>query len=261
MIFVHEKNINNKIETNYHGLGNDINDFYLKQYLPFRHQLSKIAFEETNRNSFVAATTLFNQYSDELKKFEQDHPMVKSQSKFCSTFLEEMSVHLFKGLKEIQQGVFGIYNKGIFAGLRIKADKTIELIKKDVDFCIGKEVSISIDNQNASRVVLPVVAVEVKTYLDATMFGEVRSSSRAIRNASPNAKTYVLMGYKSIADAHIIAARNDSAITEMFVLREGANDPMNVDVIWDYWREIRNEINRASTTMPVNTIGRLINSK
>ena len=80
------------------------------------------------------------------------------------------------------------------------------------------------------------------------MFGEVKSSSKAIRNASPNAKTYVLMGYRSLSDVHIISARNDAALTEMFALRESADAPMRAEVIRDYWLEIRDAVQKCHQT-------------
>ena len=90
------------------------------------------------------------------------------------------------------------------------------------------------------ELILPIVAVEVKTYLDATMFGEIKSSSKAIRSASPNSRTYVLMGYRDLADEHIVAARQDATLTEMFALRENADSPFLPSVLKEYWEEINN---------------------
>lgn len=258
MLFMHENNLRNKIQHNYKGLGEEIEAFYQTHYLPTKQQLLAISFGKTEPDSFRNATEIFNSYYDALKHFSSDHPEVKSQSKFESTFLEEISTYLFHALPEITDGSLGVYNKRIFAGLKINNDKTVDVITKDVDFCIGKAVSLSIDQQAPTHLVLPVVAVEVKTFLDATMFGEVKSSSKAIKSASPNAKTYVLMGYRSLADAHIIAARNDSALTEMFALRANANDPMRADVIQDYWQEICTAVTNMSADIQVNTIGRLL---
>lgn len=218
MLFVHNNNLQNKIRTNYKGLGTSIQDFYDNKYLPVHNQLMAMSFSDADVESIRLATQVFNDYYEQLKEFSSSHG-VTSQSKFESTFLEEMSSYLFKDLRELQNGAFGVFNKRIFAGLKINNDGTVDIITKDVDFCIGKEIRLTIESQHPVTLVLPVVAIEVKTFLDATMFGEVKSSSRAIKNASPNAKTYVLMGYRSLADTHIIAARNDSALTEMFALR------------------------------------------
>ena len=91
------------------------------------------------------------------------------------------------------------------------------------------------------------------------MFGEVKSSSKSIKSASPNSKTYVLMGYKSIADEHIIAARQDSVLNEIFVLRKSENSPMDENVIFNYWEELSSSIQALVATNSIIVPGRLLN--
>lgn len=222
-----------------------------------RKSLLKLTFAETNIQAFKTATDIFNEYSKEINAFSMRYN-IKSQSKFASTYLEEISSYLFKDIPEIRSGELGIFNKKIYAGLKIDNNKRIGIITKDVDFCIGKKVNISIDDQLATELILPVVAVEVKTYLDATMFGEVKSSSKAIRSASPNSKAYVLMGYKDLADEHIIAARQDSALTEMFALRGGPSSPIDVDAVFYYWKEIESAVTEVANLSHISVPGRLL---
>ena len=196
-------------------------------------------------------------YYNELINFSNFNN-ISSQSKFTSTFLEEISVYLFKNIPDISSNTLGVFNKGIYAGLKINNNKNIEIIKKDVDFCIGKKVNITIDNQSSKTLIIPIVAVEVKTYLDATMFGEVKSSSRAIKNASPNSKTYLLVGYKDLANEHIISARQDSALNEIFVLRYNKNAPIDSDTLYEYWKEINNSIKELSNENSFVVPGRLL---
>ena len=151
-----------------------------------------------------------------------------------------------------------MFKKKVYAGLKIDKDKKIGLITKDVDFCIGKKVNISIDGQPSTELILTVVAVEVKTYLDATMFGEIKSSSKAIRSASPNSKTYVLMGYKCLADEHIIAARQDATLSEMFVLRKNENAPIDANALYLYWHEIVEAIAEISVDDEIVVPGKLL---
>ena len=257
MLFVHMNNLQNKIRSNYKGIGRNINNFYNNVYLPIHQQLMTIRITDSEINNINQVTQIFNDYYERLKEFSTVN-RITSQSKFESTFLEEMSSYLFKDLNELKDGTLGVFNKRIFSGLKINSNGSVDIITKDVDFCIGKEINLTIASQPLISIVLPVVAVEVKTFLDATMFGEVKSSSRAIKNATPNAKTYVLMGYRALADSHIIAARNDSALTEMFVLRENANDPMHAEVLIDYWKEIMNSVHLVSIENPVGKIGRLL---
>ena len=257
MLFVHMNNLQNKIRSNYKGIGRNINNFYNNVYLPIHQQLMTIRITDSEINNINQVTQIFNDYYERLKEFSTVN-RITSQSKFESTFLEEMSSYLFKDLNELKDGTLGVFNKRIFSGLKINSNGSVDIITKDVDFCIGKEINLTIASQPLISIVLPVVAVEVKTFLDATMFGEVKSSSRAIKNATPKAKPYVLMGYRALADSHIIAARNDSALTEMFVLRENANDPMHAEVLIDYWKEIMNSVHLVSIENPVGKIGRLL---
>lgn len=257
MLYVHENNFKTKIKSNYNGKSVEISDFYNNEYLPMRNKINSLDFNSGNLQTFEDATKTFNDYYNKLINFSKANG-IKSQSKFESTFLEEISIYLFKNLDEIKSEKFDFFNKGIYAGLKIDADNRIEIIKKDVDFCIGKKSNVVIDNQSPIVLILPIIAVEVKTYLDATMFGEVKSSSKSIRSASPNSKTYVLMGYKSIADEHIISARQDSTLTEIFVLRKNETSPMDYNAVYEYWKEIKDAVKNISTVSQIFVPGKLL---
>lgn len=258
MLYIHENNLKNKIITNYNGLRPEIEVFYNEKYLPMRNKILALEFSEPCKENFSIATSIFNEYYDDLLKFSKDYG-IKSQSKFESTFLEEISVYLVKDIQEIKESKLGIFNKKIYAGLKIDGNHKIEILTKDVDFCVGKRVDISISSQPKTELILPIIAVEVKTYLDATMFGEVKSSSKSIKSASPNSRTYVLMGYKSIADEHIFAARQDSALNEIFVLRKNDSSPMDANVIFDYWQELNQSIKMITMEDSISVPGRLLN--
>ena len=255
---MHENNIDGKISSNYNGLKDKLMDFKKNVYIPFKSSILAITFIKENMESFTKATKLFNDYYNTLLLFSRENG-IKSQSKFESTFLEEISCYLFKDIPEIKTNTFGIFNKGIYAGLKIDNDNHISILKKDVDFCIGKKSTIKIDNQYTAELIIPIIAVEVKTYLDATMFGEVKSSSKAIRSATPNSKAYILMGYKDLSDEHIISARQDSTLTEIFVLRKNKTSPMDESTLFEYWKEITQAISDVHSINKVITPGKLLN--
>ena len=269
MIFVHERNIDGKIAqtwdaklgivNGYKNLRNELIEFKTNVYLPFRAAIMALEFDEMHRANFDTATELINNYYQQLLLFSRSNG-VKSQSKLESTFLEEISCYLFKDLPEIRHNIFGVYNHGIYAGLKFDNNRHIVVITKDVDFCIGKKVRLQIEGQETPvDLILPVVAVEVKTYLDKTMLGEVRSSSKDIRSASPCSKAYVLMGHKSLDNEHIIAMRQDSMLTEMFVLKRSERSPMSSTVIYDYWKEIQTAVSTIQEPTVVSVPGRLLN--
>ena len=131
-------------------------------------------------------------------------------------------------------------------------------------FALEKKVELKIDETQRLSIIIPIVCVEVKTYLDATMFGEVQYSSRQIKNASPNVKTYVLMEYNDVSKEKIIAARYDNNLNEMFVLRDGSrrnliiNTPLDPEALLEYYKEISTTIEHAEIEDNINNTGKLL---
>ncbi|MBR1470034.1 MAG: Bpu10I family restriction endonuclease [Lachnospiraceae bacterium] len=253
---VHENNIETKISSNYNGCEKELKSFRDKVYLPMRNRIESLDLTK-GRKIFDEVAEILNDYWTKLHKFATDYK-IKSQSKFESTFLEEISFYLFHNLNEIKDGRLAIFNKGIYAGLKINEDLSIDVIKKDVDFCIGKKINISIDEQKPVSLIIPAVSVEVKTYLDATMFGEIKSSSKTLKSSTPNSCAYVLMGYKNIADEHILAARQDATLDEMFVLQASEGAPIDSDTLYEYYREIKTAISSLATPPTITVPGRLL---
>ena len=171
MIYVHENNLLNKIRMNYNGKGKEIEEFYNEVYLNYKNQLAILNYKSCDLEVFEKAAILIDEYLLEIEIFSYKN-RITSQSKFRSTFIEEISTYLFSTLPLIEGKTFGIYNKNIFAGMKINSRMHIDILSKDVDFCIGKKVSLILDGVQTLQIIIPIVCVEVKTYLDATMFGE-----------------------------------------------------------------------------------------
>lgn len=258
-IFIHDSNIRSKIDSNYNGKKVELKAFYYDIYLVIHKYLLGLNYNKDE--AFELLAKVINEYMEDIDDFSEAN-RITSQSKFRSTFLEELSEYLFKDLEPIKNGKLGFFNKNIYAGLKIGADMKVSVIHKDVDFCIGRKVKLYIDGAY-EEIIMPVVAVEVKTYLDATMFGEVQYSARLIKNAIPNAKTYVLMEYCDVAKEKIIAARHDNTINEMFALRVKGDDnkySFSAKVLKDYYEEVKNAVTNISSET-VNDIGRLLDRK
>lgn len=261
MLYIHESNLRNKINQNYKNVGVEIEKFYHDVYMKYRKELNSLNYASKDIEVFRKAARLMDDYLEEVEDFSSKHK-ITSQSKFRSTFIEEISTYLFKDLPLIRNNTFGIFNKSIYAGMKINNQMHIDIIPKDVDFCIGKKVELKIDRADPILVIIPIVCVEVKTYLDATMFGEVQYSSRQIKNASPNVKTYVLMENNEVAKEKIIAARYDNNLNEMFALRTGRrsrnNGPIYSKALLEYYDEISTTIENADVEDIVNDAGRLL---
>lgn len=253
---VHGTNIETKINNNYNGREKELRKFKQQFYEPMRSRVETFDLT-TGRHIFVILSDILNDYREKLHSFAKRYN-IKSQSKFESSFLEEISYYLFHRLDVIQSQKLSIFNKGIYAGLKINEDLSIDVIKKDVDFCIGKKVVITIEQQSPITLIIPAVSVEVKTYLDATMFGEIKSSSKTLKSATPNSKAYVLLGYKCIADEHILAARQDATLDEIFVLQNHEGDKIDADTLYDYYKEIENTLSSITNPPTITVPGRLL---
>ena len=129
MLYIHENNFKNKIHNNYGGVGEKIKEFYENVYLKTKMKLLEFDFSNSDENTFREATNVINDYYEKLNAFTREHN-ITSQSKFRSTFLEELSTYLFQDNEYIKNGRLGIYNKGIYAGIKIGNDLKVNIMKK-----------------------------------------------------------------------------------------------------------------------------------
>ncbi|MHA3786486.1 hypothetical protein [Mycoplasma sp. Z244C] len=174
-LYPHEANLLNKISSNYHGKKDEINDFYRNQYIVFRNKISELNQKIKNEEYFISFSNLCWNYYADLVKFIKENK-IKSQSKMDSSFLEELSIYLFEDLDLIHKNSFTLFNKKIFAGLKISDDNFFDIVTKDVDFCIGRKIDLKLSSKS-KEIIFPLISVEVKTYVDATMLGEIMSDA------------------------------------------------------------------------------------
>lgn len=71
-MFVHENNLKSKIESNYSGLAELLQQLYDHEYIPMRKQLLAMDFSDDNPGAFTVATEIFNSYYDKLRRFSQN---------------------------------------------------------------------------------------------------------------------------------------------------------------------------------------------
>ena len=254
MLYIHENNFIKKIHDNYNNHGSEIENFYNTVYRKMRNAVDLINFSLPN--AFIIFATLMNDYDKTLDEFIHKC-RIKSQSKLKSTFYEEISAYLFCKLPRILSKEFGIFNKNVCIGLKLNYANELVPETKDVDFCIGQEIELTINGAKTLKIVKPVVAIEVKTYTDATMFGEIQHSSQLLRSASPSAQTYVLMGYNAIGSEHMLTAKY-IPVNQMFALRPNKDSPMQASAFEEYYNEISEFLNRYGTPSPIRALGKLI---
>ena len=253
MLLTHWNNIQaKKVSQAYGHLAAELDDLERRYYRPFAAALDSIDYTAAGRAEFARVCGLLQDYYDRVEEFSTRY-RVSSQSKLRSTVLEELSSHLFAGHPVVRRLGLEFLNKQIYAGLKIGGGARPTVIPKDVDFCIGKSYPMTLGGRD-QRLNIPVVCVEVKTYLDATMYGEVSYSARQLRNANPEVKLYVLMERNEVAKERVIASRSDTALDEMFALRSSATAPLDPDTLQAYYEEVdealRNMGNAAALQLP-----------
>ena len=70
MLYIHERNLQTKIRTNYKNKAAEIQYLYDTVYLPMRAEISSLTFSGENPDAFVRAAEIFNVYYDFLNCFQ-----------------------------------------------------------------------------------------------------------------------------------------------------------------------------------------------
>lgn len=251
--FYHERNIDTKMRrgSSYFHIAKELKEFKTEHYLPFRDKQNKIT--GIKENDIKNKCEILNNYYKKVEDFEQKHK-IRSQSKFRSTVLEEFCGYLFKDLPEIKQLDLNFFNKSIFAGLKIASNGDMKIQTKDVDFCIGKEFKIVVEKKEVD-LVIPLAAIECKTYLDNTMFSEGQFTAQKLKNGTPNVKVYIFTERNEIKLDNL---PSQSPIDEVFVIKEN-NPEIDYKVVYDFFKVVQSEIQNARRENNIKLPGRLLN--
>ncbi len=262
--FWHEHNIltkaKDKRSNTYFRYKDKFKKFYDEKYKPYQTQqfaITGISKEDINKK-----LKLLEEYYKEVEKFiktfsKAERSNLSSRAKLRPTILEEFCCYLFKDVPEIKKLELDFFNKKIFAGLMVDENGKTKVRTKDVDFCIGKEVKADFEG-NKQTFIVPIVAVECKTYTDKTMFSEAQFTAQTLKRGSPNVKVFVLSEVNQVALEEI---PSQTPIDQYFALRGGKGDDgkeIDPDVLMDFFTEIKETI-RKTTELKVRKIpGKLI---
>jgi len=250
--FYHEKNLEGKIKNNYREIGDIIADFKKDAYdKEFKAKLSKIS--SINKESCKQKIKILEDYYKKTNSFVEENN-ISSQSKFRSTILEEFCGYLFKDLPEIEKLNLDFFNKGIFAGLKIDSSGKMKIATKDVDFCIGKKFTIQLEKKELD-LLIPVAAIECKTFVDNTMFNEAQFSAQKLKSGSPNVYVSILTEWNAIGRDSI---PSQSPVDEIFVMRKNAHSNISVDLVYEFFENIKSVL-CSKTLEELKLPGRLFN--
>lgn len=249
--FYHGNNIQSKIGSNYHGRGEDISRFKETHYDVFHEEM--LAIERIDKEACSKKVGLVNKYYLQVDRCVHNCG-ITSQSKFRPTVLEEFCGYLFHGLPEVNELGLGFFHKNIFAGIKIDATGRMQIDTKDVDFCIGKAYEILVE-ENERRLIVPVVAIECKTYLDKTMFSEAQFTAQKLKNGTPGVRVFVLTEKNEVA---LDKLPSQTPVDEIFVIRK-PKPQIDEAVVWDFFQEVSRTIKRVAIEDTIRLPGRLLN--
>jgi hypothetical protein len=164
--------------------------------------------------------------------------------------LEEFCGFLLKDLPGISDLELDIFNKGVYAGLQIDQEGKTRVKTKDIDFCIGKEVSASF-NREEYKIIIPVVAAECKTYLDNTMFSEAQFTAQKIKQGAPNVKVFVIAEVNEVGLGQIPA---QSPVDQVYILRKNWDSSISSAILYQIVKDAKRALEKieqaGSTTFP-----------
>lgn len=183
---------------------------------------------------------LLNQYYADFKPYEA---VFSSQSKWRSTILEEFMYLLFRDFVDSKKqgtnltlGSTKAYSNAYFKASDFAGFITsiqLGINEKDQDFAIYRPLKLEIAGESSAEINVPVMSVEVKTYVDKTMFEGIVATSEKIKNGNPFAKFYV------VTETYDVSFDVDPAYTridQIYVLRKSKRKknplpPVDADVV------------------------------
>jgi len=249
--FVHEDNLEAKIRSNYKNRGGDFKSFKKQFYIPYKKKHLNI--KDITQEAVFDKVELLEKYFQQADIFNQGN-WISFQSKFRPTILEEFCAYLFKDLPQVRSLGLTFFKKGVYAGLDIDKDGKVRIRTKDIDFCIGKVVEAEFANRSY-EIKIPIVGVECKTYIDNTMFSEAQFTAQKLKGGSPRIKVFVIAERNEI---DINQLPSQSPVDQIYVLRGRRSSPIEPQVVWEFFSEVKDAIRKVSMERVIKLPGKLL---
>lgn len=189
-------------------------------YNLFVQEISKIDFDSQNYYEYEKACNLIDKYYAELSDFIKEQN-IDTRSGIRSSFIEELSKYLFINHSVVVKENLLFKNSKICTGLYFSKE-SLKTTEKNVDFCICEEKNIKFGN-SSFKIVIPIVCVECKTFLDGTMFNEVADTSNMIHTINPGAYNFVFMLWNAVGKNKFTVLRKSTNINQFFSLMNRPN--------------------------------------
>ena len=249
---VHEHNLDAKMTSSvYSYRAKEFAGFKSGVYLPYQKQ--QMAITEISQQAIFKKVELLQEYYRKVDDFNRGG-WISSQSKFRPTVLEEFCGYLFKDLPEVVTLGLDFFKKGIYAGMGVDQHGNAQLETRDVKFCIGKMVKATLGDKTYD-IKVPVVAVERKTYLDKTMFSGAQFTAQKLKGGAPRVKYFIITERNEVKLSEI---PSETPVDQVYVLRDGTNDPIDPNTVWGFFCEVKATVERATSEQVIKLPRKLL---
>jgi hypothetical protein len=261
----HESNIDGKCRdlrsNRYRGIFRECIEYKREKYLPYKE--GQLRISGISQNDIEEKITLLKQYYISVNEFQQTHH-ITSQSKFRPSILEEFCGFLFKDIPKVRSLNLGFFNKDVFAGLGINSQGKAIIRTKNIDFCIGKHFGVTFESQS-EKLIIPVIAIECKTYTDKTMLNEAQFTAQKLKQGSPSTKVYILSEGNQVANDEI-PLKGQTPLDQIFILRpflgrDGTKKiygEINSEVVHNFFTQIVNDLDTIIAEKQIPDIGAIM---
>lgn len=248
--FIHGDNLEHKIQHEKNPRNKKLLDEIRGEYIKWKEANRDI--RGAGKEEIKRKVELLNRYKTfidqpKFKKEGGNQYGFTSQSQLHSSVLEEFMYYLFKDIgkltdKHICWGRTQAYTNLYFAAPSMDAfeeSPNIVINVKNQDFSISKEVVLRArvsnnENWRDSRIYVPIVSVECKTYLDKTMYEGSVSTAEKIKRGNPYCIFFI------VTETYEVSMDVDpkcSSIDQIYVLRKSCkSNPIYEDVVYDLFK-------------------------
>lgn len=233
-------------------------------YLSFLRNIS--SFNITDTRSVVRFVREFNSYRTKVL-YQIEDRQNSGQENLRSSMLEEFFCHLFSDLikrtleTEPTNLFLGKTNAYVdltfapssFAEMFIKPNPYIHT--KDQDFILGVKIELIINankkNEVSNEVVIPVVAIECKTYIERNMLDSCSGTASRLKKAMPYCIYVVAAEYMKLkdeqpelSDINEVYILCKSTVSERNALKSNRKPPhlIHEDLILDLYKKIEGHL-------------------
>lgn len=228
----HGSNILKKARDSAGGDDEDLVAEIAARYMEWRRAALDLTCDDLETPEAFAAgqALLFQQYRDFLDEDRMDR--FDSRGNLQSSVLEEFCYYLLRPLFEDREQRLSLGHREVFQGLYFRwndFDAFSQLPTPmypvgNLDFIIGKVVDVTFasgDQRYETKIHVPVVAIECKTYLDRPRWIESDVLATSVKNGAPNCLYVVLSEFLKLDTAKVNI--HGSAIDRVYILRRSRN--------------------------------------